>query len=115
MVYRGKSYKAHRLAWLYMHGELPDKSIDHINGLKTDNRIANLRLATNAQQKQNRPRNLNNSSGYKGVARAETKWRARINANGRHYYLGRFDTPEDAHNAYVAAAHRLHGEFARTV
>lgn len=109
------SYWAHRLAWLLGHGEDPkDSEIDHINGNGSDNRLSNLRLATHAQNLQNTRRPRNNKCGHKGVAwhsRAK-KWRAYIQANGRRHYLGYFESPEDGHAAYLAAAEKLHGEFA---
>lgn len=110
-----KSYYAHRLAWLYVHGDPGGMTVDHINGVQTDNRIANLRLATNAQQKANCGIRKTNTSGYKGVSwsKASGKWRAKINANGSEYMLGYFADPKAAYAAYVAAAHKHHGDFAR--
>lgn len=105
---------AHRLAWALHFGRWPDQAIDHINGDRTDNRIANLRLATVAENTRNGKRRSTNTSGYKGVSLTENgQWRATIVAGGRQSYLGRFSTAEDAHAAYVKAASRLHGEFAR--
>lgn len=63
----GKRYYAHRLAWLYKNGELPSNEIDHINGVKSDNRIDNLRLATRSQNASNRPIQSNNTSGHIGI------------------------------------------------
>lgn len=111
--YKGRIYGAHRLAWLYVHGSWPDRYIDHVNGNPTDNRIANLRLATPAENQRNRRRQNNNTSGYKGVHRHQGMWRARIAVNGRHISLGLYHNPEDAHRAYAIAAERYHGEFAR--
>lgn len=65
---RGRNYGAHRLAWLYVHGEWPPKFIDHVNGDLSDNRIANLRPATRAQNGANRKLESNSSSGLKGVS-----------------------------------------------
>ena len=111
----GRRYYAHRLAWLYVHGEWADGVIDHINGDGLDNRIANLRLASNAQNLANRGRQKNNASGYKGVHfEAWTgRYKARIQHGGKSYNLGRFDTPEEAHEAYKKAAAERFGEFAR--
>ncbi len=113
----GKKYYAHRLAWLYTMGEWPPEQIDHINGNRDDNRRCNLRAATESQNKCNTPRRRNNCCGYKGVHfHKETgKWRARIKFRGLICELGLHDTATLAHSAYVHAAHRLHGEFARAV
>lgn len=90
--------------------------VDHINGDSLDNRRANLRLATRSQNLQNRPRQRNNSSGYKGVSRYRTgQWMACITVDGARKYLGYHPTPELAHAAYCAAAAELHGEFARLI
>jgi hypothetical protein len=88
--------------------------VDHINGIGTDNRRENLRLATNIQNSMNSKKPRTNKSGYKGVSfMAESnKWRATIKANGKLFYLGSFDTPEQAHAAYCDAADELHGDFA---
>lgn len=111
-----KSYPVHRIAWLLMTGEMPNGHIDHINGDGLDNRWSNLRLATHAQNRANSRRQKNNTSGFKGVVwdKARGKWIAAIRADGKGIYLGRFNTPEAAHAAYVAAAERHFGSFART-
>ena len=111
-------YYVHRLVWLYVHGEWPEHAIDHINGDPTDNRIANLREADAPRNGQNRPRQANNRSGFKGIylknAKLSKPWTAEIAAHGKRHRLGYFATPEEAHEAYKEAAARLHGEFART-
>lgn len=89
-------YKAHRLAWLYEQGEFPLKLIDHINRDRTDNRIENLRLATDAINSKNQSIYKNNVSGYHGVTKHGKRWRARININGKKVHLGVFDTIEEA-------------------
>lgn len=86
---------------------------DHINGDGLDNRRANLRVATHAQNQRNRGRNKNSKSGYVGVRPRGEKWRASITVNGKSIELGTFDTPEDAHEAYKEAAKKYHGRFAR--
>jgi hypothetical protein len=111
----GITYRAHRLAWYYVYGSMPDGQLDHINGDKTDNRICNLRLATPAENISNRGLQYNNSSGYKGVTRLKSgRWSANIRNDGCRNHLGTFDTAEQAHAAYCEAARDLHGEFANT-
>ena len=102
---------AHRIAWALFYGEWPSLFIDHINGDKLDNRIANLRLATKAENAQNvRTIKSNNKTGYIGVyflARAN-KWRASIRTNGRLKQLGMFSDPKLASEAYQAAKKVFH-------
>lgn len=107
----GQSMWSHRLAWLYVYGEHAKGPIDHIDGNRSNNAIANLRVATARQNQTNKPAK-NNSSGLRGVTRAWGKWRAAIRINGRSAHLGVFDTPEEASAAYMAAAAKYHGEFA---
>ena len=109
------SYKAHRLAWLYVHGKFPNEQIDHINGITDDNRLCNLREATQYENMKNRNKFSNNKSGFKGVSfdSYAKKWRARAGLNGRSYSLGMFLTPEEASQAYKAFALKHHGEFIR--
>ena len=108
-------YKAHRVAWFYMTGEWPRRFIDHINGVKDDNRFANLRTATNSENTRNSRMRNDNTSGLKGVTfhKASGKWCAQIMKHGKQNHLGLFDTSEDAYSAYCAASKELHGEFAR--
>ena len=105
-----KRYAAHRLAWLYVHGQWPDDCIDHINRVRTDNRIANLRLATHAQNRQNLSLNARNKSGVRGVSfdAVNQKWRASISVNGKAKNLGRFTTKAEAAAAYKVAAAKYH-------
>lgn len=109
----GRVYKAHRLAWLYVHGKWPAEQIDHIDGNAANNRIANLREASPTQQMHNKKTPRNNKVGFKGVTKAENKFSARIQAFGKRRRLGRFATPEEAGWAYAQAAKSYHGEFAR--
>lgn len=106
----GNKYKAHRLAWLYVFGEWPVGMIDHINGIRSDNRLCNLRDVGRAAniQNQRRPRS-DNTSGYLGVSLHRSgKWKASIQANGKYVYLGLFVSKEDARDAYVQAKRKLH-------
>lgn len=110
----GKSYRAHRIIFLMHRGYLPDQ-IDHIDGNGLNNDIENLRAATSSQNNQNKGAPKNNTSGFKGVSlhKQTKKWVATISHGGKLHYLGLFDTPEAAHQAYTAAATKLHKEFAR--
>jgi len=104
-------YRAHRLAWLYVHGSWPDGQIDHINGDKLDNRIANLRVATNSQNKQNmRKARSDSRSGLIGASwhTKSNKWRAAIQIDGKKKHLGYFDTPEEAHQVFMEHKRERH-------
>jgi len=111
----GCRYQAHQLAWLLVHGVWPSGKLDHANGNPDDNRIGNLRPATTSQNMQNSRRFATNSSGYKGVSfcRQTGLWRAKIVVGGCAVHLGRFRSAERAHAAYIAAATKHFGEFAR--
>lgn len=106
-----KMYAGHRLAWLWVHGNLPDGEIDHINGVKHDNRICNLRDVSHAINAANLvgPQ-ANSTTGHLGVTRYKRKWRAQISVSGKMRYIGLFATPEDAHRAYLAAKAIHHPE-----
>lgn len=108
----GNSCLAHRLAWLYVHGAWPVEDIDHINGVRTDNRLCNLRSVARYVNNQNRHRvrSDNVASGATGVSWHihSRKWRARIWLQGVEHRVGLFDTIEEASAAYVTAKRRLH-------
>lgn len=114
-----KLYLAHRLAWLYVHGVFPDNQIDHINQVRHDNRLINLRQATNAENHQNRTVQKNSTSGHAGVTWSKIwrKWHARISLNGNRIHLGWFVDKDDAIAARNAAKLTLHkftaGQYAR--
>jgi hypothetical protein len=101
----GRTWLAHRLAWLYVTGTLPHGQVDHINRNRTDNRFANLRLATNAQNQHNASMRKNNRSGVHGVSwdQKSGKWLAKICINRRQKFLGHFATIEAATEARLAA------------
>lgn len=101
--------KMHRLAWLYMTGEWPRHSIDHINGNRSDNRWLNLRDVTTTQNQQNRRKaQASSTSGLFGASKNGNGWAARVSVNGVRHYIGHFNTPEEAHAAYLEAKRRLH-------
>jgi len=89
--------------------------VDHANGVRSDNRISNLRLATKAENTQNQKITKRNTSGYKGVSyiKSRSTWDARIMKNRKVYWLGAFKSKEEAFAAYQKAAQDLHGDFAR--
>lgn len=110
----GRQYLAHRLAWLDQHGYLPPDHTDHIDGDRRNNRIANLRPATCAENLRNSRTPVNNTSGAKGVywSKKRRKWVAQI-AYGRSVInLGGFTRKESAIAARRAAEAEFHGEFA---
>jgi len=113
---RGVKILAHRLAWA-MHYGLQPKEIDHINGIKDDNRISNLRECTRSQNQANKNKQKNNTSGHKGVFwhKNHNKWTAQIKKNGKHIHLGVFINIDDAVQAYAKATKIHNSEFARTV
>lgn len=110
-----KSYYAHRLIWIWHYGELFNNKLDHINTNTSDNRIENLRLATQSQNNGNRNIPANNTSGHKGVSWSNQlqKWKAYIAIDGVRIHLGYFEELVEASAAYNLAAERHFGEFAR--
>lgn len=106
-----KQYQMHRLAWLYVYGKFPDKEIDHINGIKTDNRISNLRDVTPSENQHNKWKaQSNNKSGLLGAfyVKREGRYMSYISCNKKRHYLGLFDTDQKAHEAYMEAKIKLH-------
>lgn len=105
----GRLYYAHRLAWLNVHGAWPENMIDHIDGVKSNNRIANLRDVTSQTNCQNQHRaHSRNKTGLLGVQARGERFFARILVDGHHTHLGTYDTPEEAHKAYVAEKRKHH-------
>jgi hypothetical protein len=106
----GRRYGAHRLAWLYVYGEWPSGEIDHIFGVKHDNRINQLRCVSLAVNQQNlRGPRTNNTSGFLGVSwhKGTKRWVAQMWVAGKNRTLGYFSTAEDASAAYLSAK-RIH-------
>lgn len=111
---KSKNYRVHRLIWMYVHGQI-NHEIDHINGIRNDNRLCNLREVTHQQNMMNR--RAHKSENLRGIYKAKGKtpsWAAAINCNGKRYYLGAYKTPEEANLAYEKARAELFKEFART-
>lgn len=108
----GKVYYLHRLAYLYMTGEMPKEKIDHKNRNKLDNSWDNLRCVTHQENMENDvlPRK-HGSLGYRGVYRYKDKFRAKINHKGKQIHLGEFATAEEASQAYLKAKPLIHTNF----
>jgi hypothetical protein len=111
----GRTMRAHRVIWAIVYGDWPKDQVDHINGVRSDNRICNLRAATHSQNAHNARHSSLNTSGFRGVHRVygRDRWQARITFNGKRISLGVYQTPEEAHDAYRRASKQYHGEFGR--
>lgn len=111
----GTEWLAHRLAWYLTYGEHPKEGhvIDHINMVKDDNRLSNLREVTRSQNAVNTGKQKNNTSGFKGVTynKANDRWIAQIKEQGVPIYLGSFKNKVDAAFAYQMYAAKIRGEF----
>jgi len=106
----GKRYLSHRLAWLYVNGCWPAGFIDHINGIRTDNRFENLREVSRSGNSRNMRRAMAGAaSNHLGVSKHKRGWSAKIRYGGKQVHLGTFKTPELAHEAYLQAK-RIHHE-----
>jgi hypothetical protein len=106
----GQLYQLHRAAWLYMTGQHPQGQVDHINGVRDDNRFSNLRDVTPSENCQNkRSARADSSSGFIGVSpRPDGTWRARIVIDGKRISLGSFTTAPEAHSAYLKSKRQHH-------
>jgi len=112
--YRGRAVKLHRVIFLAHHGYLPEQ-VDHIDGDRANNRIGNLRAATNAQNSRNGCLRSTNASGVKNVSwyKDRQKWRVQLRVNGRNAFFGFFDTLEEAADVARRERQTAYGEFAR--
>jgi hypothetical protein len=108
-----KPHFAHRLAWLYVYGKLPELNIDHINGIKADNRIVNLRECNQQMNSINRDKGKNNKTGFKGVwySKRSGKYYTKCTINKIKHYLGCYDTAEEAHAVYDKFSKENSGQY----
>jgi len=111
---KGKWYLLHRIIFMYHNGFMPE-FLDHINGIPTDNRIENLRIATKQENSRNRGRHSNNTSGFKNVSwhKTHNKWGVSINVNCKKKHFGYYDDWELADLVAIEARDKYHGQFAR--
>lgn len=110
-----RQFLIHRVVYTLTNGRWPEDEVDHINGIRDDNRPENLREATKSQNQANRGVQKNNLAGIKGIHRRRSgKWRAQVKFQGRVKYLGDHENIEDAKAAYANAVNQRFGEFART-
>jgi len=111
-----KLYRVHRLVWLYHCGSTPELNLDHINGVVTDNRIENLRLANQSQNNANRHKLTGTTSKYRGVSiayggRRGAKYQAQTKYKGKSIHLGVYDSEEEAYSVYREKMKSLHGDY----
>lgn len=115
---KNKLYTGHRVAFMFVHGYAP-KQVDHVNGVRDDNRIENLRAANNCNNQWNTKAKKGTKLGIKGVSEARSRsgklegYRARLTHNGKTYYLGVYSTPEKAGEAFDKKAVELRAEWVR--
>lgn len=112
----GKYFFAHRIIWEMFNQEIPASMvIDHIDGIRNNNRIENLRVCTFQQNHFNRGKQSNNKSGFKGVSwhKQKQKWVAQIKIDGRNKFLGFYTDPVKAYEKYCEVARERYGEFAK--
>lgn len=98
--FRNKLYCAHRIAWLFAYGEWPKQIIDHINGIKDDNRICNLRDVSNRENQRNRKAHRSGRLVGATFDKSDKRWKSRVKKNKKPIHLGGFDTEIEAHEAY---------------
>ncbi len=106
----GHKYLLHLLAWLFVYGEFPNNDVDHIDGCRTNNRIANLRSVSRSVNLENikRAKCHNKSTGLLGAYACRDKFTSRIQVKGKSLYLGVFNSKEAAHEAYMTAKRNMH-------
>lgn len=111
----GRLLRTHRIIWIMHYGAWPVEFIDHINGIKTDNRICNLREATLTENNRNSGISSRNTSGVKGVRwhKGAGKWMVSIKKESKDHYLGLFTSIHEAEAAVIDIRNILHGDFAR--
>ncbi len=107
VMVEGKNYLLHRLAWFYTYGVWPLNDTDHRDGVRSNNRLKNLREATRVENCQNTLWNPG-KSGYLGASKVGHRWRVQIKSGNKKHHIGYFDTPELANEAYLAAKAELH-------
>ena len=116
--YKSRRYSIHRIIWLMVHGKFPPNEIDHINGVRDDNRLSNLRAATLLENQRNQKLPSNSKSGVMGVhwQTARNKWHASIRVNYKLIYLGIYEILQDAVDARKAAEikYGFHSNHGRT-
>lgn len=110
-----KNIAAHRLAWYFHNGSCdPKMEIDHRNGIRSDNRIDNLRISTANDNQHNKPLQTNNSSGAKNVYwnKQCRKWQVKLNVNKKTHHIALFDDIEDAKKCAIEARNKFHALYA---
>lgn len=111
----GRNFRAHRLAWLMVYGSFPDHDLDHRDGVRNNNAISNIRIATKSDNNRNRSARLESKTGSRGVFSQGSKFRAQMQRGGKKFHLGLFDTVEEATEAYSEAAKSIDGIFYNSV
>ncbi len=106
-----RAYKAHRVAWAFVYGKMPDKDIDHWDQDESNNSFFNLREADDSQNQGNCTRKTNSFTKMRGVYPSGNKWNVSLVHRGIKYYLGTFDSPDQAQAAYKTKHIELHKEF----
>lgn len=104
----GVKYLRHRCVWLYEYGRWPREEVDHVNGDRGNDTLENLRECSSAENKQNIPLHGRRPGRLLGAVLTRGRWRATIRIRGQAVCVGHFDTPEEAHKAYLAAKEKLH-------
>jgi len=109
---KGRRYLAHRIIWLLEYDVLPNSDIDHVDGVRTNNKLMNLRLVSRSENLRRQLKRQGLSSKYKGVSKTNYGWVSQIGSIPR-FYLGTYDLEEEAALAYNNKAEVLFGKYAR--